>query len=102
MAIFLNNFNSDKSLLFPVNCDGEISKNEGGNGRLSTMLPLSSLCPAVLAWLPKEFVKRPNLNNKLGRSKSTKPDKKVQIPKDIFVKDSKKFNCNQCAKQGSE
>ena len=62
------------------------------------MLPLSSLCPAVLAWLPKEFVKRPNLNNKLGHSKSTNPDKKVKIPKDIFEKDSKKFNCNQCAK----
>ena len=89
MAIFLNNFNSDKSLLFPVNSDGEVSKIEGGNGRFSTMLPLSSLCPAVLAWLPQKIVRMPNLNNKLGRSKSTKPDKKVQIPKDIFEKDSK-------------
>ena len=87
MAIFFN-FNSDKSLLFPVNSDGEVSKIEGGNGRFSTMLPLSSLCPAVLAWLPKELVKkRPNT---LGRSKSTKPDKKVKI--DVSEKDSKKFN----------
>ena len=63
------------------------------------MLPLSSLCPEVLAWLPKELAKEIHkVNNNLGRSKSTKPDKKVKVDKDIPEKDSNKFNCNQCAK----
>ena len=99
IIIIICNFNSNKYKFFLVSSESEISKNEGGNASWSSMLPLSSLCPEVLAWLPKELAKEIHkVNNNLGRSKSTKTEKKVKIDKDISERDSSKFNCNQCAK----
>ena len=95
MAIFHNH----KYKLFLVSSESVISKNEGGNASWSSMLPLSSLCPEVLAWLPKKPAKDSlKVKNNLGCSKSTELDKKVKIDEDISQKNSKKFNCNQCKK----